>query len=187
MRVISKNILLLVVVLLLGTNIATIATYLAHKSSDAREGKRKTEIPDTQMGRFFADTLNLDGIQQDQFREFRRKYNRSANKKLSEMSIIRNEMARTLNSTKPDKANFYHLANELGEKHREIKELTFDYYLEMQSVLNEEQQEIMVGIFQAMLTETGDAKTPVHGGQGRQGQGRGRGQGWRYNQDTISE
>jgi len=181
----TKTILLILVVFLLGTNIAVITNFWLHKQSEATTVKSKIEIPDKQFGLFFSDELNLNDDQQERFREFRRKYNRSANQTLSELQEIRNEMASTLKTVYPDRKRLDKLGEELGEKHRELKGLTFDYYFNMQRILDEGQQEKMVEIFQAMLTETGDVKTPMPGGNGHQGQGLGRGQGWRTVSDTI--
>lgn len=178
------------VVFLFGTNIAVIAIFWAHKQSEATTAKSKIEIPDSQFGRFFSDELNLNDDQQERFREFRRKYNRSANQTLIEMQEIRNEMASVLKTAHPDRKKLDNLADKLGQKHRELKGLTFDYYFNMQSILDEGQQEKMIEIFQAMLTETGDAKTPTPRGNGHQGQGQGfsRGQGgpgWRAISDST--
>ncbi len=179
MKINTKITLLILVFFLLGTNVAVIATFWAHKQSEATSAKNKIEIPDKQFGRFFSDELNLNNDQQERFREFRRKYNRSANQTLSEMQEIRNEMALALKTAHPDRKRLDKLGEKLGEKHRELKGLTFDYYFNMQGILDEGQQEKMVEIFQAMLTETGDAKTPVPGGNGHKGQG------WRTNTDSL--
>lgn len=182
-----KTILLILVILLLGSNLAVVMNYTLHRHHEAKAAQKKIELPDRQFGRFFNDELNLDSDQQEKFREFRRHYNRSANQVLNEMQTIRSKMANTLNVVHPDRKELDRLADQLGQKHCELKKLTFDYYENMQKVLNEDQQQKMVTIFQAMLTETGDAKTPGAGRQGHQGQGHGRGQGggWQTQTDTL--
>ena len=82
------------------------------------------------------------------------------------MNSIRNNMANELNTVSPDRKKLNKLSDQLGEKHKELKGFTFDYYYNLQSVLNEDQQKKMADIFQAMLTNSGDAIRP--------GQGRGR-------------
>lgn len=168
MKIDTKSILIIIIIFLLGTNIALIVSFQLHKRRDIVKVTSKIEVPDKQIGRFFNNELNLDSTQQDMFREFRRKYNRSANITIIEMNSIRNKMALELKSVKPDRKKLNKLSDQLGEKHKELKGYTFDYYFRLQSVLNEEQQEKMADLFQAMLTDSGDAK--------RQGQGRGRNQ-----------
>jgi Spy/CpxP family protein refolding chaperone len=184
-----KVLLVILVAFLLGTNIAVIITYQKHLRSETKEKANQIVVPDSQLGRFFHDELNLDGNQQDQFREFRRTYNRSASKVLWEMDEVRIKMVKELNSTLPDRTQLDKLSDQLGEKHKELKSLTFDYYFNMQGALKEEQQDKMVKIFQAMLTEEGNAKTTIpgsmnHRGQG-QGQGQGRGRGWQTKADSV--
>lgn len=164
MKKFTKSILIILIIFLFGTNIALIVSFQLHKSNDIVKVNPKIKVPDSQMGRFFNNELSLDSKQQDMFREFRRKYNRSANKTIIEMNSIRNKMALELNSVKPDRKKLNNLSDQLGEKHKELKGYTFDYYFRLQSVLNENQQKKMVEIFQAMLTDSGDA---VSSGQGR--------------------
>ncbi len=168
MKIDTKSILIFLIIFLLGTNIALIVSFQLHKRNEIVNNKPNIEVPDNQIGKFLYNELNLDSNQQDMFREYRRKYNCSANKAISEMNSIRNNMALELNSVKPDRKKLNNLSYKLGEKHKELKGYTFDYYFNMQRVLNKDQQKKMVDIFQAMLTDSGDAR--------RQGQGRGRNQ-----------
>jgi len=182
-----KSILFLLILFLLGTNVAVIVVYQRHLKSEQVKVEKQIEAPVNQFGRFFSDELNLNTDQQDKFREFRRTYNRSANQVLIDMESIRGEMAKQLNTVHPDREKLNQLSEELGEKHKQLKGLTFDYYFNMQSVLNDDQHAKMVIIFQSMLTKDGEVLTPWQGGQGRQGQGKGRGQGWRSKVDTMQK
>jgi Spy/CpxP family protein refolding chaperone len=178
-----KVLLTILVVFLLGTNIAVIITFQNHLRSEAKEKEKQIIVPDSQLGRFFNDELNLDANQQEQFREFRRTYNRSASAILWEMEEVRSKMAKELNSARPARTQLDQLADQLGDKHKALKKLTFDYYFNMQSALKEEQQEKMVKIFQAMLTDEGNAKTTIPGSMNHRGQGQGRG--WQTKADSV--
>ena len=185
MRISTKSLLIILVIFLFGTNVAVVVTYRLHLRSEVRQEESTITVPDSQLGRFFMDELNLNAAQQDRFREFRRNYNRSAGAVMREMQSIRYEMIQELNAVHPNREKLDNLAGQIGQKHKELKILTFDYYFNMQSVLDEEQQGKMVKIFQAMLTEEGDAKTTVPGNQGHRGQGQGRGQGWHHVADSL--
>ena len=179
----------MLVLFLLATNIAVIITYRNHLKSETSKMAPQIEVPDSQLGRFFRDELSLSNQQHEQFREFRQHYNQSANTTLQEMQTIRNEMIKELDQEHPDRVRLDMLANEIGEKHKDLKEETFDYYFNLQSVLNTEQRARMVIIFQSMLTDEGYVKThTTHGNdQNKQRQGKGRGQGkGRYNQPADS-
>jgi Spy/CpxP family protein refolding chaperone len=151
----SKTALVILVVFLIGTNIAVIVTYHSHLKRDLQETEQSIDIPPRQFGSFIAAELNLDDMQQTQFREFRRSYNRSANKTMASMNGIRNRMARELKAVHPDRKKLEELAGILGQKHKELKILTFDYYFNMQSVLSPEQQDKLAILFQSMLSVPG--------------------------------
>jgi Spy/CpxP family protein refolding chaperone len=173
---------MIIAVFLLGTNMAVIYSYQNHLSSEQKILQHKMAMPDSQLGKYFNEVLDLNEEQIIHFRTFRQSYNRKANSVLYEMQNIRNEMLKALNSTTPNRDVLTQLSNELGEKHNELKLLTFDYYINMQAVLKPEQQKEMIDVFQAMLTSEGYAVTPEHGENGsrnseRQGQGRNRTEG----------
>ena len=187
MKLTVKSVLFLLVLFLLATNIAVVVTYRNHLKSEQLPTEPKIEVPDSQLGRFFRDELNLNTSQHDQFRNFRQQYNRTANKILQDMQLIRNKMVKELDQAHPDREQLDLLADQLGEKHKELKKATFNYYFNLQSVLDENQQEKMTTIFQSMLTDEGFAKTQSRGnnGMGHQGQGRGQGKG-RFSQPSDS-
>jgi len=120
------------------------------------------ELPDKRIGRYINSELDLNDEQIEQFRQFRRKYNRKANGILDNMEDIRSGMLDVFKSTAPDRQKYEELAKALGAEHRELKELTFDYYANMLSVLDEIQKPKMSEVFEAMLTVDGFAKTPNH-------------------------
>ena len=137
----SKTALIVLIVFLLGINIAVIITYRTHLKNDEKALEQVEDIPPRQFGIFIAQELQLDDAQQGKFRDFRRIYNRSANRTLMAMNGVRNRMARELRSVDPNREELDKLAGELGEMHKTLKILTFDYYCNMQSVLRPDQQE----------------------------------------------
>lgn len=153
----TKTVLIVLVVFLLGINIAVIITYRTHLKNDEEALEQIEDIPARQFGNYIAQELDLDVSQQEQFRDFRRVYNRSANRTLMAMNGVRSRMARELRSVDPDRDQLDQLAGELGEMHKTLKILTFDYYCNMQSVLRPDQQEKLSVLFQSMLS------APVYG------------------------
>lgn len=157
-----KTILIIVVFFLLGTNVATIMVYQKHIDRDRNVLIHRLELPDHRIGRYINRELDLNANQIKHFQKYRRHYNRKANGILDDMQDIRSGMLDVFKSTNPDRKIYEALAGELGAKHRELKELTFDYYVNMLSELDETQQPKMSEIFEAMLTVEGFAKTPEH-------------------------
>lgn len=163
MQLSVKNIYLLIIVFLLATNVAVIITFRNHLRSEKPNIEDKIEVPNSRLGRFFREELELNSVQHQKFRGFRQHYHQTTNKLLGDMQVIRNTILHELNNRNPNRKKLDKLAHKIGEMHTELKGLTYDYYLNMQGVLNESQQDKMVNIFQSMLTEEGFAKTPHHG------------------------
>lgn len=152
----------LVITFLLITNITSIVLFNNHLRSEKADKKEKIEYPNTRLGRFFRNELNLDNKQHNNFRIHRQQYHRSTNQLLSEMTLVRESMLNELQKISPDRKHLDTLAKKIGDQHVLLKQYTFDYYTNMQSELNPEQQKKLVLIFQSMLTEEGYAKTPRH-------------------------
>ena len=169
-----------------GTNVAVIINYQNHLRKERRVMIHRMEMPDFQSGQYFRDALQLNEEQVIQFRQYRQSYHRMANRVLSEMQNIRGRMLKKLESVEPVNEELQSLSDDLGNKHKVLKELTFEYYYNLQGVLDPEQQKVMVDIFQAMLTYEGYAETPGpnQGGVRRGGQ---QGQGSRYQDPVVSD
>ncbi len=184
MRLSTKSILIIIIVFLLGTNIASFITLSNHIKEVHQSQNQEIKIPSSQVGQFFKSELSLSEDQAVLFRKYRRTYNQSANHVLHSMETIREKMAAELKSSNPDREKLNAFAVQLGDKHKVLKEYTFDYYFNLQSALEADQQEKMIDIFQAMLTEQGYVKTPSGN---RQGKGNRGGKGFRRNNEVISD
>ncbi len=160
------NILVIIVVFLLGTNIAVIGNYYSHLRKERRVMIHRMEMPDFQTGQYYRDALQLNNEQIVKFRQYRQSYNRQANRVLAEMQTIRSNMLKNLESVTPDYDKLHTLSDELGDKHKVLKELTFEYYFNLQGALEPAQQKTMADIFQAMLAYEGHADTPNHRQEG---------------------
>ncbi|NLA15099.1 MAG: periplasmic heavy metal sensor [Bacteroidales bacterium] len=176
MRKIPTTVWILLVVLLLGSNIAFIATYRTHRARElqqeqdlapdfSQEQDAVRDVPPKQFGNRLIRELDLNDQQQEQFRKLHRSFNRSANGILRSMEILRSGMAEELNSPSPDKEKLERLASELGEKHKDLKMQTFLYYFQMKDALDPEQQEKFAVLFRDILAEPGTRpQTPRHRG-----------------------
>ncbi|MCF8361318.1 MAG: periplasmic heavy metal sensor [Prolixibacteraceae bacterium] len=177
MKLTVKSILFLLVLLLLGTNIAVIVTYRNHLNNEqaiiTNENGEAITVPDQQIGRFFRDTLNLSTEQQQQFRTFRREYHRNANDILIDLQQIRADMTNLLSQPRLNNTELDNLANQLGEKHAQLKKETFNYYYNLRSELNEEQQVKLEQIFKSMLYDENRRPHP-HSSPNNRGNRRGR-------------
>jgi Spy/CpxP family protein refolding chaperone len=145
------------VLLLLGTNIATVVTYRSHLNNEqaliTNEEGEVIAVPEQQTGRFFRDTLNLSPGQQTIFRDYRRQYHRDANQILIELQKIRSDMTKLLSEPQPNPSEMDKLANQLGQKHAQLKKETFTYYFNLKNELDSTQQIMLEQIFESMLND----------------------------------
>lgn len=157
MRITVKYILLMAVLLLLVTNIATIITYRNHLDNEeafiTNEEGEVIAVPERQVGRFFRDTLNLNHEQQKIFRDYRRQYHRNANQILIELQQIRSDMTELLSQPQLNTSQTDKLAHQLGQKHAQLKKETFTYYYNLKSELDSNQQIMLEQIFESMLND----------------------------------
>ncbi len=158
------------IIVLLVTNLATIGSVWYHIYAEKKNGTPgKTEVPGEQRTHFLAGQLNLDVQQTDKFRNLNRMFNRTANPITRELEHLRLEMLEELVADEPDTARLEKTALEIGSLHTELKKATIDFYLQMKSVCNKEQQMKLYQIFHSMLNQEEDVKLPRGRHQGGRG------------------
>ncbi len=156
MRKIPYTVWIVLVVFLLATNVAFIATSRKQRINTEPASEQATLeefIPRPGTIGLLIRELNLTQEQQEHYRQFHRTFNRSANDLLIQMGTIRSAMADELKASKPNKETLDTLAHDLGEKHKELKLLTFQYYFQMKEILDSEQQNLFVDVFSDILSE----------------------------------
>jgi len=161
-----------IIIILLVTNLATIGSvwYHLYAEKNAETRQQEPEMPSEQRAHFLVDQLNLDQEQADRFRELNRTFNRKANPITHQLEDLRIEMLDELASDRPDKEKLENIAIEIGKLHTNLKETTIDFYSQMKSVCNQEQQTKLYQIFHSMLHQEEDVRLP----RGRHQGGRGR-------------
>ncbi len=160
----KRNILLWIIILLVATNVTTIATIIYHNYSQQEIRKTDTlnqlEIPNKRIGRFFKEQLNLSFEQNQKFREFRQIFHSESNRLTSEMQLKRKEFLNELGKANSDTVYLNKLSNEIGNLHTDLKHITYQFYIEMKSVCNEEQKAKLFEIFNSMANQEIESKMP---------------------------
>lgn len=162
--------LIWIIVILIATNLSTIGSFYYHRIAEAKSAQsaqdHQTTIPGEQRTRFFRDELNLDDDQIDQFREINRTFNRTARSIEIDLAQLREDMISELGTQNADSNRLARIAVEIGENHRELKQVTSTFYLDMKKLCNEEQQAKLHEIFQSMLDKDSQVNLPQPGIQG---------------------
>lgn len=152
--------LIWIIVILFITNISTIGTIIYNKRNHQKFQKtnhfEQINVPNNHLGRFFREELNLNYEQHQKFRNLRQNFHSNAIELTNKMQSKRNEIVCELGSEEADTAKLNQLANDIGELHKSLKYLTFNYYLDMKNICNTKQQQKLYEIFKLIVTNNGE-------------------------------
>lgn len=154
--------------ILVATNLSTIGSFYYHRISESKETNQagQNAIPGEQRTRFFRDQLNLNNEQLDQFRDINRTFNRTARGIEMNLAQLREDLIKELGTQNPDSIRLNQMATEVGNNHRELKQVTTTFYLNMKKICTAEQQAKLHEIFQSMLNKDNQVNLPRPGNQG---------------------
>jgi Spy/CpxP family protein refolding chaperone len=159
-----------IIVILVATNLSTIGSFYYHRIMETKTTETKqenqNEIPGEQRTRFFRDQLNLNSEQLDEFRDINRAFNRTAKGIELHLAQLREDLINELGTQNPDSTRLNQMAIEVGNNHRELKQVTTTFYLNMKRICTDEQQEKLHEIFQSMLNKENQINLPQPGNQG---------------------
>ncbi|MDP2336830.1 MAG: periplasmic heavy metal sensor [Bacteroidota bacterium] len=162
--------LIWIIVILIATNLSTIGSFYYHRFAESKikatNEEEQTSIPGDQRTRFFRNELNLDTDQLDQFRDINRTFNRAARGIEVDLAQLRQNLIDELGTQNPDSARLNQMAMEIGNNHRELKQVTTTFYLNMKKICTSEQKAKLHEIFQSMLNKDNQINLPQPGNQG---------------------
>jgi Spy/CpxP family protein refolding chaperone len=176
-----NRLLIWAVLILLATNIAIVVSALSYSGRiKAEERTRSEEMADARV-MFFRDHLQLTESQQRDFMIMNRSFTQNASRMTSRLDILRRSMVNELARPEPDMKKVEEITTEIGLLHRDLKQETAAYYLDLKKVCTPEQQERLKEMFMVMSDPEGDPdalrRGPMGGGRGRNIRGNGRGMG----------
>lgn len=169
------------VIILFAMNVATVVTIVVSRDrtvkSEATNVQSPPADPDAVRFHFFAQELGLRPDQMDAFRNANRNFNPRVKQLSMQMADMRQDMVNELGKENPDRQKLDSLAAAFGNLHRELKEQTINYYMELRSVCTPEQQHQLHVLFRTMLNPNNDLPLHRYGrgwrhGNGRRGMGR---------------
>lgn len=170
------------IVFLAVLNISTLATILIHQNqsktpvANTSANQRQLEVDaEAFSGRYFRDKLQLDSEQMNRFRTFNPIFRSQARAITVELGRLRREMLTEMSAAKSDTLRLAKLSDSIGNLHRDLKLLTYRYYLDIKTMCNPSQQNQLQILFSTMFTNDAPMSFPGRGGPGNgRGQGNGR-------------
>ena len=172
------SILIIIIIFLVVTNVATIV------SVSKINKPRNVEQPVMEQPREFRigfvwDEINFTEEQRGDFVIYNRDFNERANMLSLKMSQLRQEMVDEMASESPDTALLEDIISEFGDLHVQLKQVTMEFYFNLKGICDNNQQERLYYVFRDMLDPDGQIY-----GRGRGGYGRGIG---RRQMDTMRQ
>ena len=82
------------------------------------------------------------------------------------LAQLREDLLNELGTQNPDSIRLSQMATEVGNNHRELKQLTTTFYLNMKKLCTSEQQVKLHEIFQSMLNKDNQINLPQPGNMG---------------------
>jgi len=123
-------------------------------------------------GRYFRDQLNLSSEQMQQFKEINPVFRPKARSITIELAEKRRMMLVEMAAAKSDTARLNELSDSIGQLHSDLKRFTYQYYLEIKAICDQEQQKKLVQIFGEMFATDSPLGSSGKGGQRGWQQGR---------------
>lgn len=168
-----NKLLIWAVFILLATNISMAVSFLYHKKQDQAAAEKQDlaaiDIPAEQQTKFFREQLNLSDEQVGPFREFSRSYNRSTNQLARRLENLRIDMVSELGKANSDTLQLNGITTEIGNLHRELKNITVEYYRQLKHVCDEQQKTRLNEIFMSMVNKNDEVQPPQRGRRNRFG------------------
>lgn len=170
------------IVFLAVMNVSTLVT-IAYNQKQPEKQVEGVTVGQTQLeadaekfsGRYFRDKLQLDSEQMNRFRTFNPIFRSQARAITVELGRLRREMLTEMSATKSDTLRLAKLSDSIGNLHRDLKVLTYRYYLDIKTMCNASQQNQLQILFSTMFTNDAPMSFPGRGGPGNgRGQGNGR-------------
>ena len=155
-------------------NLSTVAGIYYYLHTDQiSEDNIRLEMNFVQMsGRDFRDSLKLSPQQMDEFRPINNKFRRSARDFKISLDKARDEMFIELNKDNPDLEICNKLSAEMGRLHKDLKEITCLYYLDVKQLCDTEQKKKLEKLFAPVFTSEYGFGFGRGQGQFRRGNGR---------------
>lgn len=169
MKMMNKQTLLIwAVVVLVVLNLSTLATFffLQQPERDVKAPAQLETYAEKYSGRYFRDQLNLDRDQMDHFRGFNPPFRKKALEISEAMTQTRKAMLEEMAAPVCDTLKLNRMADSIGSLHRDLKNLTWHYYLDLKSICTPDQQVLLKKLFTDMFINDIPMGHP------------GRGQGW---------
>jgi Spy/CpxP family protein refolding chaperone len=154
----NRSLLIWVIVALALLNVSTLGTILFQRYNYNRSLRSETLRPapanqnyGNLSGSYFGGSLNLTPEQQREFQKFDPLFRAEVREINFSLSELRNEMLVEMTKTEVDTEKLDELSEMIGSLHSDLKKLTYNYYLDLRSICDPQQQQVLEALFAETL------------------------------------
>lgn len=169
------------IVFLAVMNASTLATILYHQKQTDKPventelNKQRLEADAEKFsGRYFRDKLQLDHDQMARFRSFNPVFRTQARAITVQLGALRRQMLKEMSAAQSDTLRLASFSDSIGILHRDLKKLTYRYYLDIKNLCNDTQRRELQTLFNTLFTNDAPMGYPGRGTGKGNGQGNGR-------------
>jgi hypothetical protein len=154
----KTSLLYWIIALLLILNLSTIGGLIYHHYDQLAE-EQPALILDVQndsrlTGRYFRQVIGFDDEQMEAFRKANRKFQPAANQIIFTIDSLKQEQFNELKKKKSDTVRLFEIAEKIGTQHKELKNITNRFYLEIKKACDEEQCNKLEEVFHPLFKNT---------------------------------
>lgn len=178
----KHTIMVWAIVVLAIMNISTFVTIMYHQHqaetiipNDVKKSKLEA-VAEKYSGRYFKEQLGFNSEQMDKFREFNRPFRMQAREITLQLADVRKSFLQEIAAPNSDTAKLNALSDSIGEMHKKLKKLMFQYCLDIKAICNDEQKEKLNQLFQDIFINESPMALPGHGPMKGMKKGMGQGQ-----------
>lgn len=113
----------------------------------------RQRVEEQGMYRFFRDELQLSEDQYKQFRDINHQNMIESRDIAKQLHVKRVEMIDEISKNNPDKEKLDKIAKDIGLLHYNLKRNTYNHFLELKNICNEEQQGKLQHMFMRMIDD----------------------------------
>jgi len=155
---IKKRLLITSIAVLILLNITALSVIIFHIPSPpppppVEQGpafKENRMPPEGRIRYFIRKELNFTDEQIKQFSESKRKTMRKQFKVKNQLKSLRRQMMLEIAKDEPDRDKLNEITSEIGQAHKEIKDLTIAHFLEIKTICTKEQQKKLYRLWNRM-------------------------------------
>jgi hypothetical protein len=148
----------LAIIVLVLLNVSTVVTVIFTRQNNSGGSIQQVTYQDASQitsarysGRYFRDQLGLDKRQMEKFREINPVFRKKIMEINQDLDHLRGNMLEEMARDKCNCSRLDIMADSIGSLHAKLKKITYQYYLDLKEICDQQQQEKLEKIFNEMF------------------------------------